>query len=234
MVVWPDGYKFWDNYISDLGMLVTFLDIPNPVSSSLLTAAFIVHSLGSALFFLLLSACLSVDLPENYKKTVKTLSNDSSYMPNNGLYARMKRNVIIHMEKYMNDWTIYGLICGILSAVFIHGVYIFPKYIASPEYVLINNLHGLFAWLYFFCAALAMFFYVVVIYYRFPKFRWGLFPVILFIAGFVIYQVLPYVFMGLGSTSYPPTMQKIVVMLLIFNIISYMILCEKQYKSNFQ
>jgi hypothetical protein len=227
MVVWPDGYSFWGNYISDLGMLTTFLDLPNPVSSTLMTFAFLIISIGSVIFYNLLYATLRADLPVDYKKNVREQTSNASYLPGKGLYARMRRNIIIHWERYLNDWTIYGIISGICSAISINGVNIFPKYHNAPEFDLVNLLHGLFAFLLFFCAALSMIFYFVVLFYRFPKFRYGIIPLMTFWASFLLYLILPRIFTDLSIGLFCPSMQKIVTMFFILTIISFTIICKK-------
>ena len=54
-----DGYSFWNNYISDLGMTHTFGGVPNPVSSLFLLIGIIILSIGSSLFYLLVFSVFS-------------------------------------------------------------------------------------------------------------------------------------------------------------------------------
>jgi hypothetical membrane protein len=48
-----DGYSFWRNFISDLGMTHTFGGIPNPISSLFLLIGIILLLIGVTLFYLL-------------------------------------------------------------------------------------------------------------------------------------------------------------------------------------
>jgi hypothetical membrane protein len=56
-----DGYSFWNNYISDLGMTHTFRGVPNPISSLFLLVGIITLSIGGTLFYLLAFIVFSND-----------------------------------------------------------------------------------------------------------------------------------------------------------------------------
>jgi len=48
-----EGYSFWNNFISDLGMINTFGGIPKPVSSIFLLIGIIILAIGGSLFYII-------------------------------------------------------------------------------------------------------------------------------------------------------------------------------------
>ena len=96
-----DGYSFWKNYISDLGMTHTFGGVPNPVSSLFLLIGIITLSIGGSLFYLLAFIAFSNDN-----------ENDNEKDNDNRSTTRLSAT---------------GSIFGIVACIFLLGISIFPK-----------------------------------------------------------------------------------------------------------
>jgi len=64
-----DGYSFWNNFISDLGMTHSFGGVPNPISTLFLLIGIITLSVGGSLFYLLAFIVFSNDKKNNSTTT---------------------------------------------------------------------------------------------------------------------------------------------------------------------
>lgn len=60
-----DGYSFWNNFISDLGMTQTFGGEPKAASSILLFIGLLILSIGGTIFYLLAFSVLGIKEEEN-------------------------------------------------------------------------------------------------------------------------------------------------------------------------
>ncbi|MHA1821114.1 MAG: hypothetical protein ACTSU2_01495 [Promethearchaeota archaeon] len=203
MVFYPGGYKFFEYFISDLGMKETWSGEPKPVST-------ILFSVGI------------------FTLVIQIIAQNIYFLKELGIYRINENNNTPKSKNLRIGW-----IFGIISAIFLSGVAIFPKE---------NNLPGITAHSFsasmFFLIILIPMLYIWNIIKKRNDFKAIKITGILYDIFLVLYLFIPLILMGFFGYCHESlialkvTLQKLVVFTLFFYEFFVVLMMEQLIKFN--